>query len=150
MKMIADVFQYKTNKKVLASIVGDTTEDTGEPGYWYGPIHTFKAGGKTYYLAIKDAVFATLQCYEGIQVFTISGETLNGDAKLIKTQSGTTGILGFEYHLGAMPGRKEDDNLIQWNARQQTITIPIVWEDGTVSSKNIVYKFTGRYFEKQR
>lgn len=154
MKVVANVFQYKNSKKVLPQPmkedVTDEDEDFFEPGYWYSSIYIFKAMGKTYYLATQSAVLATLQCYEGVQFFTIAGNELDQSVKLIKTQSGITSSLGFEYNLGMMESRKDDDELIRWNSQQKTITLPVVWEDGKVTRKNIVYKFTGRYFEKQR
>jgi hypothetical protein len=59
--------------------------------------------------------------------------------------------LGFSFDFFSVVDRAERPvKLIDYNAIEKTISIPVVWENGKVTSKLIVYKFTGEYFEKKQ
>jgi hypothetical protein len=149
MHYFKNVFQYKTAGKVF-SILSDTDEE-GDPGYWYSEIYSIKAGGLVNYLAVQHAKYSTQDAYEGVKVFSINKNRLNDSTRLIKTRSGLRNSLGFGYNFLLWATKEPDsERLLEYNSLQKRITIPVVLESGEVTSRRIVYQFTGRYFERRK
>jgi hypothetical protein len=108
------------------------------------------------YMMRSTAILSTSLMYESVDLFSIDGNQLNDNIKLIKTKSGLTQRLGFEYDFFSVVDRPERPiRLIQVNPKQKTIQIPVVMEDkefrngGRVTNRFITYKFNGQYFVKQ-
>ena len=135
-----DVIQYKTGKKTNA-IFYDLGKN-GESKPWYYEVQTLKANGHTYYLAMYSLVGSTMDFDNGIQVFDIENGKLNDNVKIIRTKSGLHSRLSYSIHDRNGGAGPEFDSI------KETITLPLIDENGTVTDKSIVYKFTGQYFEK--
>lgn len=147
MHYFANVFQYQVGTKAQSVNLGDTA--SYDAGSWYSEIHTLTTGDKTYYLGVKNAIHSTKDCAQGVKVFAIENGTLNHQVKLIKTGSGIRNELNFEYDFFSVVDRPERPvKLITYNPQAKKISIPVVYEDGKVTNKQIVYQFTGQYFEK--
>ena len=74
--------------------------------------------------------------------------TLNDGVKLIKTKSGLNNTLGFNFDFFSVVDFKERPViLIKYNPALKSFSIPVVLENGEVTDKKIIYKFTGQYFE---
>ena len=150
MRYFKTIFQYKSNGKLYSKVIRDETSQE-ELGDWYSDIYTFKNAGKTYYFAVKHGIYSSKDCYQGIKIFGIENGTLQHDVKLIKTKTGIRNELGFDFDFFSVVDRTERPvKLIDYNPTEKTISIPVVWEGGKVTSKRIVYKFTGQYFEKKQ
>jgi hypothetical protein len=134
-----NVFQYEIGGKVYSTL----TIVEGGPGESYSAIYLFKAGGRTYYLAVSQAVIATLRLHATLEILQLDGHGLRSNVSLIRTASGATGTLGFDYIL--------DDSLadFHFNPATGTITFPIVLEDGHVTKKKITYTFDEKYFMRK-
>jgi hypothetical protein len=149
MRYFKTIFQYKNDGKLYSKIIRVETSQE-ELGDWYSDIYTLKNAGKTYYLAVKHSIYSSKDCYQGIKIFSIVNGTLQHDVKLIKTKTGIRNELGFNFDFFSVVDRTERPvKLINYNTNEKAISIPIVWENGKVTSKLIIYKFTGEYFEKQ-
>jgi len=135
-----NVIQYKTGKKTNATFYDLGKSGESRPSYY--EIHTIKANGQTYYLAMYSIVGSTMDFDNGIQVFAIKNGKLNDNVKIIRTKSGLHSRLSYSIHDrngGAGP---------EFNSVKETITLPLIDENGTATDKSITYKFTGQYFEK--
>jgi hypothetical protein len=104
-------------------------------------IYLFKTGDKTNYLAVSEAIIATLQVHATLEILQLEGHQLRSSVSLIRTASGVTSTLGLDYTLGN--GRDAD---FHFNPATGTITFPVVLEDGHVTKKRITYTFNGKYF----
>jgi len=141
----ANVIQYKTGQKTNSIL--DTTSGEGEQYvYCYSGLYTIKANNQSYYLALYYGVFSGKDRGEGIRIFSIEkGNPI--DAKLIKTQSGLRSKLYYDYDLFSIPKNVKDAD-IHYDPGNKTISLPVVVDPGKITGKRIVYKFTGKYFEK--
>ncbi|HEY4150348.1 MAG TPA: hypothetical protein VGM41_15520 [Chitinophagaceae bacterium] len=136
------VYQYKVGNKVYSKLV--SYDDDFELG-WFSAIYMLTVNGKKYYLGISHSKVATLQSYEEIHAFRLEGKHLNDSVRIIKTQSGLTGSLGFDFVMDqAWSGEDE----IHYNNSTKTIRFPVVLEGGHITKRRITYKFNGRYFVK--
>lgn len=146
MREFANVIQYKIGDKTNAVLLTGTN-DNYIP--FYSNLYTFKTGNKTYYLGIYGAIYSSRYAGTGIEIFAIENDKLNPNVKLIKTKSGMTSKIFYEYDFGSIayiPYEKRPN--ITFDATTKTIKIPLVDVKGKVTSEFITYKFTGQYFEK--
>jgi len=147
MHFFRNVYQFKAGGKVYSKVIIDSTAE-GDPGVWYSNIYLLKNNNKTYYLAVNHAIFSTKDSYQGIQAFYITGHSLNERIKLIKTKTGIRNSLSFSFNFFSVVDRPERPvKLIVYDSSKKTIRLPVVTEDGTVTNKSIMYRFTGKYFE---
>lgn len=134
-----NVYQYEINGKVYSTL----TMVDGGPGDSYSAIYLFKTGDKTFYLAVSEAIVATLQFHATLEILQLEGQSLRSNVPLIRTASGMTGTLGFDYTLG-----NDRDAAFHFNPATGTITFPVVVDDGHVTKRNITYTFNGKYFAR--
>jgi hypothetical protein len=134
-----NVFQYEINGKVYSTLI----MMDGGPGDSYSAIYPLKTGDKTFYLAVSEAVIATLQLHATLEVLQLEGDSLRSNVPLIRTGSGMTGTLGFDYTLD-----NDSDAGFHFNPTSGTITFPVVLDDGHVTKRKITYAFNGKYFAR--
>ncbi len=150
MRYFKTIFQYKSNGKLYSKVIRDETSQE-ELGDWYSDIYTLTNAAKTYYIAVRHGIYSSKDCYQGIKIFSMANGALQHDVKLIKTKTGIRNELGFNFDFFSVVDRTERPvKLIDYNANEKTIRIPVVWENGKVTNKHIVYQFTGEYFEKMQ
>ena len=143
-----NVFQYKIDDKVYSKVYLDSTE-YGE-GYapFYSQIFTLNTNKKTYYLAVYNGIYSTKDASQSIKIFTIENRSLNDSVKLIKTKGGLVNSIDVSFDFFSVVDRPERPlRLIKYDNEQKIIYIPIVYENGKVTDRFILYKFTGQYFE---
>ena len=145
MHFFENVFQYKQETKTLAVLDTPKTEGDNRPNY--NKLYTFNANNKTYYLAAYLTIGSTKDVGNGIQIFSVESGKLNQDAKIIKTQSGMHSELRCDYNFFYVVNWKVRPS-VYFNAATKSIYVPLVDGNGRVTRKFIVYKFTGKYFEK--
>jgi hypothetical protein len=132
-----NIYQYRVNGKVYSTL----KIVNGGPGDSYSAIYLFKTSDKTYYLAVSEAIIATLQFHATLEILQLEGNQLRSDVPLIRTASGMTGTLGFDYSLSS-----ERDADFHFNSATGTITLPVVLEHGHITKRRISYTFNGEYF----
>jgi hypothetical protein len=142
-----NVLQYKVNGKIFSSLKMDSVGKKHNPVYWYSKIYTLRANSKFYYLAAYNSVRSSIDATQGIQFFTIEKDKLNGTVLLVKTQSGMHSKLYFDYNFLSVVNMKVIPT-IYYDAKTQSIHSPLVNAKRQVTSDYIVYKFTGKYFER--
>ncbi|HEV2480593.1 MAG TPA: hypothetical protein VGS79_13045 [Puia sp.] len=132
-----NIYQYKIDGKVYSTL----TIVDGGPGDSYSAIYLFKTGNETYYLAASEAIIATLKVHAALEILQLDSGQLRSNVPLIRTASGMTGTLGFDYTLGS-----EGDANFHFNSATGSITFPVVLEEGRVTKRKISYAFNGEYF----
>ncbi|HEV8283176.1 MAG TPA: hypothetical protein VGQ09_02635 [Chitinophagaceae bacterium] len=145
MRFFNNIFQYKSGNTVYSKTF-DLEEDY--PSVFFSKIYTLKANNKTYYLAIGNGIYSNKDAGQSIKVFTIQNNRLNDTIKLIKTKSGLVNSIDLEFDFFSVADRPERPvKLIKYDANKKIIYIPIVYEDGKVTGRFILYQFKGQYFE---
>ena len=140
-----NIYQYKSGEKVFSKFCNF---DNGGPSCFYSQIFTIKANHKTYYLAINNGIGSTRDAVQSIQIFTIENDSLNDTIKLIKTKNGFVNSIDVDFNFFSVVDRPERPlKLIKYDSERKIIYVPIVYEDGKVTDRFILYKFTGKYFE---
>ena len=132
-----NVYQYSIHGKVYSTL----TIVDGGPGDRYSAIYLFKTSNKTYYLAVSEAIIATLRFHATLNILQLEGDSLRSDVALIRTASGTTGTLGFVYTLD-----NDGDPDFHFNPSTHKITFPVILDDGRATKRRITYTFNGKYF----
>lgn len=144
-----NIFQYSTGDTVHARTTYDTIAPDGQYTPFYSAIFTLKANNKTYYLAVNNGVYSTKDASQSIKAFTIENGTLNDTIKLFNTPTGMLDQLDVNFDFFSVADRSERPlRLIRYNAKTQTIDLPVVQENGKITKKYIRYRFTGQYFEQ--
>ncbi|HVV54881.1 MAG TPA: hypothetical protein VHC47_06135 [Mucilaginibacter sp.] len=146
MHFFENVMQYKTGVRTMAVI--DTPQSEGDFGPSYNKINTFEAKGGTYYLTNYLFVESSRYSAFGITVFTIEGSKLVA-AKIIRTSSGLHSGISYEVDFSKIC-EKTYSKLpqIHFSNATNTIYLPVVNWNYQMTNKFILYKFTGRYFER--
>lgn len=143
-----NVFQFRSGNKVYSRIAYDTTSGEGEYIPFYSEIFTLKANNHTYYLAVFNGIYSTIDASQSIKIFTIENNNLIDSVKLIKTKNGLINSIEVSFDFFSVVDRPERPlRLIKYDKEKKIIYIPIVYENGKVTDRYILYEFTGKYFE---
>jgi len=148
MHFFNNVFQYKRSKRTYAIV--DTPWADGDIGDLFRKIYTFKNRGKSYYLCTYMFIESTRYYGEGIRIFSVRKDTLDSNIRLIKTKSGLTSDVSYEYDLGLYDfrGNWKAKPEIYFDRHSKTINLPLITSNGRMTHRYIKYKFTGQYFER--
>jgi hypothetical protein len=135
-----NVIEYKSG--VDYKVIIDSTKSLGDNRPNCHKLYTFIANDKTYYLVAYLYINSERDWDEGIRIYAIENGQLI-DVKLIKTDSDLYTDLIYKVHSYSY-GRPK----IRFDARRETIYLPLIDENHHFTHKFTLYKFTGQYFEK--
>jgi hypothetical protein len=149
----ARVYQYLgADGKVYSKT--DSRDEEGGGGSFVTDIFTLDTKGGKVYIVCSTFIGSTKLRFQSADLYKIDGKALDDKVNLIKTKSGLTNTLNFEYDFFSMVDRTERPiKLISFDKKTKTLKIPVVIEDkefpdGRVTKKFITYKFNGKYFVK--
>ncbi|HPS13599.1 MAG TPA: hypothetical protein PLB87_09990 [Prolixibacteraceae bacterium] len=147
MRLFGNLFQYQSGNKVF-SVISDTINlEEGDYVPFYTQIYTLATNNRTYYLAINNGIYSTSDVSQSIKIFKIEKNRLV-DANIIKTKSGLSNSIDVYYDFFSVSDRTERPlNLIKFDPEKKMILVPIVFENGKVTERFIIYQFKGKYFE---
>jgi hypothetical protein len=152
MRDFANIFQYKAGNQVKSLYLHSPDLSDKYPYIpFYSNLYTFKVSPKTYYLGIYGCIYSTKDVGNGIKIFDIENGKLNDDVKILKTSSGLHSQIYYDFDFFSIvdiPYEKRPT--ITFDVATQTIHVPLVAEKGRVTKKYIIYKFTGKYFERAK
>lgn len=146
-----NVFQYRSGSNTAAYIDKPNGGGDDNAGSWYKKIYSLKSPKGTYYMATYLDIESTKDMNEGVQIISIVNGKLNSDTKIIKTQSGLHSQLSYEYDFSSIidiPYEKRPT--ITFDSKTQTIHLPLVNSKGMITKGEILYKFDGQYFIKEK
>lgn len=111
-----------------------------------------RKGTSIYILFAYEKASSALFGYT-IRTVTIENGELNTEAKYIRTAAGLTTRIDYVIDWTDSANR---DNPIEryfqvpsFEQATQMISIPLIWEDGKLTTKRIKYRFNGEFFEKR-
>lgn len=141
-------YQYKYKDKVYGMLAVDTAMPESERYLpFYSQIFTLKTERATYYLAIYNGIYSTKDASQGVRAFTIKNGRLI-DANIFMTKRLRSTINCYFDFFSVVDRPERPLKLIKYDGKTKTLYIPIVHEDGQVTSKFITYRFNGKYFER--
>jgi len=148
----ARIYQYKGGDSKVYTKHEWNEEDDGIGSFVYDIFSAMTKGGMVY-IVCSTSIGDRSDHYQSADLFQITGSKLNANINLIKTKSGLTNTLGFEYNPWSISDRDGVNELITFDKKTKTLKIPVVIEDeeypnGKVTDKKISYKFDGTYFVK--
>jgi len=148
----ARTYQYKGRDGKIYTKREWTEEDGGGGSFVYDIFSVMTKGG-TIYIVCSTSIGDRSDHFQSADLFQIAGGKLNANIELIKTKSGLTNTLGFEYNPWSISDRDGSYELITFDKKTNTLRIPVVLEDkeypnGKVTDKKISYRFDGTYFVK--
>ncbi len=152
MRFFETIYQFEGEDGRVHSQLDNLEE--GDPGGFVSDVFELVTKTGKVYLVRVSSILSTSDSHQSLEIFRIEGDSLDDDAKLIKTDSGLTNSIGFSYDFFSVVDRKERPlKLINFDPSTKTITIPVVTFDsefsgGRVTGEFINYQFTGTYFEK--
>jgi hypothetical protein len=147
------VYQYQGADGKVYSKTDEPTEEGGGGGF-VTDIFTLDTKNDKVYIVCATFIGSTSDNYQSADLYKIEGDKLDDKVNLIKTKSGLTNTLGFEYNFFSVVDREERPvRLISFDKKTKTLKIPVVIEDkefpnGRVTKKFISYQFNGTYFVK--
>jgi hypothetical protein len=145
------VFQFQGAHGVQANAT-DTTANIEESGFggFYTPIYTLNTPVRTYYLVVAHHILSHRDITQGVETFCINNGSLDGSVKLFKTKTGLHNGITFDFNFFSVVNRPERPiQLIEFDSVHPSIRIPVVLEDGSVTNRSIIYRWTGHYFERK-
>lgn len=152
------VCQYRTRDgkvNVWAQPLSDDISEFGAGAFVHQIFQTETKKG-TLYLVISTFIGSTSLAAQTLDVVRIDGGKLNKEVRVIRTQSGLKGSVGFEYDFFSVVDRPERPiKLFEFNEERKEFRFPVVIEDektpqGRVTDRFIAYRFNGRYFVKAK
>ncbi len=152
MHYYARVYQYKgADGKVYSK--GESETEEGDNGSFVYDVFSVATKGGTVHIICSTSIGDRSDHYQSADLFQITGSKINDKIRLIKTSSGLTNTLGFEYNPWSISDRNGSFELIKFDKKTNTLKIPVVIEDkeypnGKVTVKQISYRFDGTYFVK--
>lgn len=148
------VYQYQGGDGEVYSKTDDNSEEEGGAGSFVYAIYSVDSKDGKIYIVCSNFIGSTQDHYQSADLYKIKGVTLIDKVKQIKTNSGMTDTLNFEYNFFSVVDRKERPiKLILFDKITNTLKIPVVINDkefpnGRVTNKFISYKFDGTNFIK--
>jgi hypothetical protein len=153
MRFYDNVFQFKNGNKVISGILPYCYQyEDGDPGCSYSDtIYTVKGSNKIYYAAIYGTVGSSKVSGEGVKFFAIENNKINDTVHLVKTKSHLSTHIDYELDNNSYGSQHSiGDGTILYDRKTNTIYIPLIWDDGTITKDYIKYRFNGKYFEKTK
>lgn len=151
-----NLYQFKSGDKIISVSPKRDTIEGGDPGAWFSNIYSLHADkGKKYYMSIGNSEYSTKDMSQKLKFFNIENGTLNDTIALAKTEAGRNNAISNELSVGYDFFKVKDTGerplkIILVDAAKKTISIPFVTDNGKVTNKYTVYRFTGQYFEPVR
>jgi hypothetical protein len=151
MRHFARLYQYQSPDGKVYSQTEKLPEQGMGPGFITDIFTLDTKDGKVYIAASTFIASGKLQS-QSADLFRIDAGALNDKVNLIKTKSGLTNSVRFEYDNFSVIDRKDRPaKLITFDQKTNTLKIPVVikdkeYPDGRVTDKFISYKFDGKYF----
>lgn len=153
MHRFARVYQYLAADGTVYSRT-DPAEEEGMGRGFVHHIYAMNINGGTVYFVCSTRIASSKLHQQSAVLYKITGGSLKDDVRLIRTSSGLTNTLRFEYdNFSVIDRDKHSEDLINFDRQSGTLRIPVVindseYPDGHVTDTMIEYRFNGTYFVK--
>jgi hypothetical protein len=147
MHFFSNIFQYKSGDSVYTVNYNTDEEFSNFYLLYYSEIYTLKGEGDPVYLVLGGGQFSTKDAMQSIQAYTIHNHKID-TVDIFVTNNGFINEIEVYYDVFSLyDSEREDMDVIVFNEKDKTIEIPIVYEEGIVTGRNIVYHYTKPFFE---
>src|SRR5690606_20703627 len=102
--------------------------------------------GFTYYIAQSKTIVSKHDLAESIHVLTIEDSVVKTNHELFKTTKKNYSRIDVNYDIFSIYNESQIGYLIQYNAKDKIVKIPVVTAEGVVTPRFIIYKFDGNHF----
>ena len=147
------VFQFKDANGRVRTWSQPPINDYDSGGFFHDVFQVMSKSGPVY-LAVSTGIATNSLAVQGISTFQVKGSSLNSGVKIIRTASGLTDSISFEYDFFSVVDHAERPiKLFKFDEAKRSFSFPVVIEDektpqGRVTNKLITYRFNGSYFVK--
>lgn len=138
------LFQYKVGKEIKTQML--KKEDPTDPLYYFTSLNTLNNKGFTYYIAKSKTIVSKHDLAESIHVLTIGDSVVKTNHELFKTTKKNYSRIDVNYDIFSIYNESQIGYLIQYNAKDKIVKIPVVTPEGVVTPRFIIYKFDGNHF----
>jgi hypothetical protein len=148
-----NVFQFRGRSGRVRTWTAPRKDETGA-GEFYSQVFQVDTPMGRVYLANGNGIYSTSLAGQSLGAYSIEGESLVPDVKIIRTRSGMTGSIHFSYDFFSVVDHPERPvKLFFYNDAKKSFRFPVVIEDrktpqGRVTDKYITYRFDGKLFVK--
>lgn len=151
MHFFKNVYQYEANNRVYSKTIESVKYENvnNDSDCFFYQINDIVSGNKKYYITQSSSILSSALSYHNVKIFSIDGNKLNDDARLIKTKNGIQNQLGYELDLTVPTNQNKNirNYNIEYDAKNKIISIPLILENSKIINKRIRYQFKGKYFE---
>jgi hypothetical protein len=147
------VFQYLGKSGKAGVWSAKPAEGDACAPFYFQIFQTDATGGRVY-LANSTSICSAKLASQNLSLFRIEGEKLSSNVKLIRTKSGLTNNVGFEYDFFSVVNHPERPvKLFFYDEVRRSFRFPVVISEkemplGRVTNRWITYRFNGKYFVK--
>ncbi|HTA83784.1 MAG TPA: hypothetical protein VK783_12640 [Bacteroidia bacterium] len=141
-----NVFQYNNSDKIEAALSIQGRDANALKGREYRNMYTLKTKERVYYLVTYIVPTNAKENYSiGMDVFARDPKGgLNDSCQIIVNDTYGTAVNNIEYHLANASGAT--NHSIYFNKETKMLYVPIIWNDGVISTAYTVYRFKNNYF----
>ena len=148
MRAMNSIIQYKVNKDVSAKVLFDAIADNSDDsGSFYENIFLVKAKKETYYLAVGESIYSSIDVGESLKLFSINQNGLNDKIRIIKDETGLHDKIELFYNYSSY--LKNGSPKIHFDSLSNVLLIPIVKDKGIIIPRYNKYYFDGKLFFKK-
>ena len=145
MRFFNEIYQWRVGGKVFVKQVQGSEE--GDSGEFSSKIYSINIQNKDYYLVITNSIFSNRDARQSVIAFFINNNQLV-QAPIFKTKTKLLSRIDVDFDFFSVVDRPERPiELITFNSKQDTLSIPVVDKDGKVTKRNILYVFNGTVLE---
>ncbi len=145
MRFFNEIYQWRVGGKVFVKQVQGSEE--GDSGEFSSKIYSINIQNKDYYLVITNSIFSNRDARQSVIAFVINNNQLV-QAPIFKTKTKLLSRIDVYFDFFSVVDRPERPiELITFNSKQDTLSIPVVDKDGKVTKRNILYVFNGTVLE---
>jgi|GEM_PF-2487835 hypothetical protein len=141
-----NVFQYTNNGKTEGALSIEGRDANVLKGREYRNMYTFKTKARVYYLVTYLVPSTAKENYSiGMDVYARDPKGgLNDTTQIIVNDTYGTAVNNIEYHLANASGAT--NHSIYFNTENKMLYVPIIWNDGVVSTAYTMYRYKNNYF----
>lgn len=144
MHFFNQIIQFRSGGHIYTKI---PKYEEGDPGAFCSVIYTVMIKGIAYYLPISNGIGSTKDASQSISVLTIHNRELLDTVRLFKTKKELLNTIDVFFDFFSVVDRPERPlALVTYDDKQKVIRVPLVKDNGQVTSQNLLYKLEGNYF----
>lgn len=152
MRFFDGIYVVKSGSSIIIQDKYEPCEDFCINPKVYGLYQVQSSKGKRIYVIFEKIIGSTAYSGHSVRTITIENSKINDNATFIRTKTGMKNSISYEMDWSLLVNSDHEFNgedYLQFDENTKTILIPLITENGKLTSKKIKYIFNGEFFEKQ-